>query len=67
MQGVNHFCERHPLGSPTCWHNATQDELRRLGIAIQLSGGNLAICEALLRGETVPSSALNPDQLQRLK
>jgi hypothetical protein len=60
MQGVNHFCERHPLGGP-------DHELDRLGIAIKLSGGDIRVCEALLRGETVPASLLQPEQVKRLK
>jgi hypothetical protein len=67
MQGVNHFCERHPLGGQTCWHDATDHELDRLGIAIKLSGGDIRVCEALLRGETVPASLLQPEQVKRLK
>jgi hypothetical protein len=52
-------CERHPHGGPGCWHDATNDELRRLGKAVMLAP-TLAICEALLRGERVPIDKLDP-------
>jgi hypothetical protein len=58
-------CERHPHGSPTCWHDATVDELREAGKAIMLAP-SLAVCEALLRGETVPLSQLEPVWVARL-
>jgi hypothetical protein len=60
-----HACPRHPNGGPTCWHNATPDELREAGKAIMLAP-NLNICEALLRGETVPLSKLDHNWLTRL-
>jgi hypothetical protein len=60
-----HACERHPQGGPGCWHNATQAELRELGKAIMLSP-NLETCEAMLRGETIPLSKLDPEWVARL-
>jgi hypothetical protein len=60
-----HGCERHPDGHPNCWHTATPDELRELGKAIMLAP-NLNVCEALLRGETVPLSKLDRNWLTRL-
>ena len=53
-------CERHPQGGPTCWEHASTLELIRLGKCIALSGGDLTICEALLRGEHVPVDQLDP-------
>jgi hypothetical protein len=58
-------CPRHPDGGPTCWHNASPDELRALGKALMLAP-TLSVCEALLRGETVPLSRLDPVWVRRL-
>jgi hypothetical protein len=63
--GVNTACPRHPHGGPTCWHNATDLERIRAHKAIMLSGGNLAICHALARGEHVPVDQLAPEWVKR--
>jgi hypothetical protein len=63
--GVTTVCERHPQGGPNCWATATNTDLIRLGKAIALSGGNLTICEALLRGEHVPVDQLAPEWVKR--
>lgn len=42
------------------WDEATDAEVMQLDKAVMLSGGNLAICEALLRGEHVPIDKLDP-------
>jgi hypothetical protein len=48
-----------------CWGCATDDETRRLGRAVLLAP-SLPICEALLRGQTVPLSKLDAEQVARL-
>jgi hypothetical protein len=55
---LNGRCPRHPAGGLGCWHNATRDELRRLGKAIDISP-TLDICEALLKGQNVPIDKLD--------
>jgi hypothetical protein len=47
------------------WQDIPPREQARLDKAIMLSGGNLTICEALLRGEHVPVNLLAPEWVKR--